>query len=326
MRVRSLMLFVIVLIAAGSLAAQEPLPSWNDGAAKASILAFVEKVTDKSSPHYVLPAERIAVFDNDGTLWPENPLPFQLLFALDELKRLAPEHPEWRDNPALQAALNGDVAELKEGGTKALLEVIAASHSGMTTDEFDDRVRNWLQTARHPRFDRPYNELGYQPMIELLAYLRANGFKTFIVSGGGADFMRVWAEEAYGIPPEQVVGSVGGVHYQMTDRGPVLIKDAGVAFIDDKAGKPVGIHRQIGRRPIAAFGNSDGDKEMLEWTTIGRNPSFGLIVRHTDNVREYAYDANPTSSGKLVEALAEAPGRGWVVVDMERDWKQVFAD
>ncbi len=318
-----------VLVLAGGCSAEapagdDPLPSWNDGATKSAILAFVEATTREGSTAYVAPADRIAVFDNDGNLWPENPLPFQLVFALDELKRLAPQHPEWKNDPTIQAALAGDAATLKAGGHEALGTLLGVTHGGMTTDEFDDRVRAWLKTARHPRFDRPYNELGYQPMLELLDYLRAHGYQTWIVSGGGVDFMRVWAEEAYGIPPSQVIGSVGGTTFEMRDGTPVLVKEAKLAFVDDKAGKPVGIHRQIGKRPVLASGNSDGDLQMLQWTTIDRSPSFGLIVHHTDAEREYAYDKAPKSSGKLVQALAEAPERGWVVIDMKRDWNRIF--
>jgi phosphoglycolate phosphatase-like HAD superfamily hydrolase len=317
-------LFAACCMVAAAAPPPEPLPSWNDGVARQAIVAFVERVTRQGAADFVPPAERIAVFDNDGTLWPENPLPFQAAFILDELKRLAPERPEWQDNPVIAAALAGDVHAIKQGGVPALAELLAATHSGMTVDEFNDRVRGWLDTARHPRFGRPYHELVYQPMLELLDYLRANGFTTYIVSGGGADFMRVWAEDAYGIPPDQVIGSYGKARFELRDGKPVLLKEAGIELVDDKAGKPVGIHRFIGRQPIACFGNSDGDLEMLQWTTIGQSPSFGLIVHHTDAEREYAYDAAPKSSGKLVRALEEANARGWTVVDMRRDWKTIF--
>lgn len=303
----------------------DPLASWNDGPAKQALLAFVESVTREGSPAFVPPSERIAVFDNDGTLWPENPLPFQLAFVFDELKRLAPQHPEWKDDAIVQAALTGDVATIHAGGHEALFHLIGLTHAGMTTAEFDQRVRDWIATARHPRFDRPYDQLAYQPMLEVLQYLRAHGFQTWIVSGGGVDFMRVWAERVYGIPPAQIVGSVGRTSFEMRDGKPVLVKQPEVDFVDDKAGKPVGIHRQIGRRPLAAFGNSDGDLQMLQWTTIGRAPGFGLIVHHTDAEREYAYDKAPKSSGKLVQGLVEAPQRGWIVVDVKRDWKRVFS-
>ena len=303
----------------------DPLPSWNDGSSKDAIVRFVERVTTEGSADYVPPAERIAVFDNDGCLWTENPAPIQLSYALDRLKAAAASHPEWDDDPAVQAALSGDFAALLADGHKGLVRLLALTHTGMTTDAFDASVAEWLRTARHPRFDRPYDQCVYQPMLELLAYLRASGFKTFIVSGGGMDFMRVFAERVYGVPPEQVIGSHTRVAYELVDDQPVLTKTADHLFVDDKAGKPAGIRQFIGRRPIAAFGNSDGDKAMLEYTTIGNpHPAFGLIVHHTDAEREYAYDANPKSSGKLVEALADAPKRGWVVVDMRRDWGAVF--
>ena len=300
------------------------LPSWNEGDAKATILGFIARTTTPGSADFVPAPERIAVFDNDGTLWPENPLPFQAMFVLDELRRLAPEHPEWQENPAISAALRGEVAAVLRESPGAGAMLIEATHAGMTTDEFAGRVRRWLDAARHPRFDRPYTQLAYQPMLELLDLLRDRGFTPFIVSGGGADFMRVWVEEVYGIPPHQVVGSYGKVRHEVRGDAPVLVKEGGIELIDDREGKPVGIHRFIGRRPVAAFGNSDGDQAMLEWTTIGRSPSFGLIVHHTDAEREWAYDAAPASTGKLVTALEAAPARGWVVVDMARDWKVVF--
>lgn len=317
--------FVMLALVSPSPGAEDPLPSWREGDAKRSIVAFVRRVTESGGEGFVPVADRVAVFDNDGTLWPENPLPFQLAFALDELRRLAPDHPEWLDDPVLRAAVDGDTAVLKADLKPALLKVLAATHGGGTTDEFAARVRAWVETARHPRFDRPYVELGYRPMVEVLAYLRSHGFKTYIVSGGGVDFMRVWAEAAYGVPPEQVIGSEIALAYELGADGPVLRREASLAFIDDKAGKPVAIHRRIGRRPIACFGNSDGDLQMLQWTTIGRPASFGLIVHHTDAEREYAYDARPQSSGKLVQALGEADSRGWTVVDMRRDWRVVFA-
>ncbi len=305
---------------------QTPLPSWNDTPAKQAIMAFVQKVTKIDSPDFVPAPERIAVFDNDGTLWPENPVPFQLAYALDMLKQMADKKPELHEDPMVQAALSGDFAKLLEGPHHdGLMRVIALTHAGMTTDEFNKQVAEWLKTARHPRYDKPYDELAYQPMLELLDYLRANGFKTFIVSGGGADFMRVFSEKTYGIPPEQIVGSNTLTKYELRDTGPVLIKTMDQLFVDDKEGKPAAIHAFIGRRPIACFGNSDGDKAMLEYTTINNpHPSFGLLVHHTDADREYAYDAESKSSGKLVQALADAPKRGWIVVDMKSDWARVF--
>jgi hypothetical protein len=305
--------------------APPPLPSWRDSAAKSTITEFVRKATDEESSDFVPASERIAVFDNDGTLWPENPMPFQLAFALDELERRLPDEPAWKDDPMVRAALEGNLPALLADHYKGLFHIIELTGSGMTTVEFADRVRAWLATAEHPRFDRPYDQLAYQPMLELLAYLRANGFKTFLVSGGGADFMRVFSERVYGVPPEQVVGSNTRVIYELRENGPVLVKTMNDLFIDDKAGKPAGIHQFIGRRPIACFGNSDGDKEMLEYITIDNpRPSLGVIVHHTDADREYAYDSNPKSSGKLVAALADAPQRGWIVVDMKNDWAEIF--
>jgi hypothetical protein len=311
----------------GAASAQDPLPSWNEGAAKAAIISFVEGVTTEGSANFVPVPERIAVFDNDGCLWPENPLPFQLAFAFDEVKRLMAEKPELKDDPMVQALLAGDIAKLLEGKHHdGLLHIIALTHAGITTEEFSQRVTDWLATAKHPKFDRPYDQLTYQPMQEVLGYLRANGFKTFIVSGGGADFLRVWTERVYGIPPEQVVGSTGRVTYELRETGPVLVKTLDHLFVDDKAGKPAGIHQFIGRRPIAVFGNSDGDKQMLEYGTINNpRPSLGVIVRHTDAEREYQYDVNPKSSGTLVEALKDAPQRGWTVVSMKDDWKTIFS-
>jgi phosphoglycolate phosphatase-like HAD superfamily hydrolase len=306
----------------------DPLPSWNDGAAKQAILAFIAKVTKAESADFVPLAERIAVFDNDGCLWPENPMPFQVAFAIDELKRRIVSEPELAAEPMVQAALSGDFAKLLAGEHfDGLMQILAITHAGMTADEFRDAVQNWLQTARHPRFKRPYDELTYQPMQELLRLLRANSFKNFIVSGGGADFMRVWVERVYGIPPEQVVGSTARTKYELRDSGPVLIKTLDYLFVNDKQGKPVGIHQFIGRRPILCFGNSDGDQAMLQYTTINNPlPSFGLIIHHTDAEREYAYDAETKSTGKLVEALKEAPSRGWIVVDMQQDWNAVFGE
>jgi len=317
---------IFLLSVAAAQAQTDPLPSWSDGAPKQAILRFVAKVTRSGSADFVPPAERIAVFDNDGTLWPENPVPFQLAFVLDELKRRAPSEPSLAADSMVQAALAGDVGKLLEGPHHdGLLRVLALTHTGMTTVDFGTRVDAWLASARHARFSKPYDQLTYQPMQEVLRYLRANGFKTYIVSGGGADFMRVWSERVYGIPPEQVVGSTARTTFELRDSGPVLVKTLDYMFVDDKAGKPVGIWQFIGRRPIAAFGNSDGDHAMLQYTTINNpRPSFGLIVHHTDAAREYAYDANPKSSGKLVEALKDAPERGWTVVDMTTDWKRVF--
>jgi phosphoglycolate phosphatase-like HAD superfamily hydrolase len=306
----------------------DPLPSWNEGAAKQAILAFIAKVTNAESSDFLPLAERIAVFDNDGCLWPENPLPFQVAFAIDELKRRLVSEPKLAEEPMVQAAIAGDFAKLLAGEHfDGLMQILAITHAGMTAEEFNDAVQAWLQTARHPRFERPYDELTYQPMQELLRLLRANGFKNFIVSGGGADFMRVWVERVYGIPPEQVVGSTARTKFELRDSGPVLIKTLEYLFVNDKQGKPVGIHQFIGRRPVFCCGNSDGDQAMLQYTTINNPlPSFGLIVHHTDAEREYAYDAETKSTGKLVEALKEAPSRGWIVVDMKQDWNAVFGE
>jgi phosphoglycolate phosphatase-like HAD superfamily hydrolase len=306
----------------------DPLPSWNDGAAKQAILAFIAKVTKAESADFVPLAERIAGFDNDGCLWPENPMPFQVAFAIDELKRRIVSEPELAEEPMVQAALSGDFGKLLAGEHfDGLMQILAITHAGMTADEFGAAVQAWLQNARHPRFKRPYDELTYQPMQELLSLLRANGFKNFIVSGGGADFMRVWVERVYGIPPEQVVGSTARTKYELRESGPVLIKTLDYLFVNDKQGKPVGIHQFIGRRPILCCGNSDGDQAMLQYTTINNPlPSFGLIIHHTDAEREYAYDAETKSTGKLVEALNEAPSRGWIVVDMQQDWNAVFGE
>lgn len=320
--------FWILVVAAPAIAA-EPLPSWNDGASRKSIVSFVKKVTKEGSPDFVPPAERIAVFDNDGTLWCEQPMYFQVLFTIDRIKALAVDHPEWKTTEPFKSALAGDMKGLMASGKEGLLKILAASHTNMTADEFADSVRNWLTTARHPRTGKPYGQMVYQPMLELLKYLRANGFKTFIVSGGGIDFMRVFAEETYGIPPEQIVGSSIAAKFEMRDGIPTLIKEPEGLFVDDKEGKPVGIYQHIGRRPLAAFGNSDGDLQMLQYTTIPRDkndttPRFGLIVHHTDAEREWAYDRD-SHIGKLDQALDEAATRGWTVVDMKKDWKTIFA-
>jgi phosphoglycolate phosphatase-like HAD superfamily hydrolase len=309
---------------AQSAGAGSPLPSWNDGATKQAILDFVAAVTREGSPDFVPPAERIATFDNDGTLWVEHPMYTQLAFALDRVKTLAPQHPEWKDTQPFKAALEGDMKALAETGEHGLLGLVMATHSGMTVNEFQTIVLDWIATARHPRFKRPYTELAYLPMIELLGLLRANAFKTFIVSGGGIEFMRPWTERVYGVPPEQVVGSSIKTRFQMRDGKPELFRLAEMNFIDDKDGKPVGINEYIGRRPIAAFGNSDGDLEMLQWTTIAGGRRFGLIVHHTDVEREYAYDRD-TSFGRLDKALDAAALNKWTVVDMKNDWKRIFS-
>src|SRR5262245_26499707 len=309
--------------ASAAFAQRDPLPSWNDGPARQAIVAFVARTTTRG-PDFVPPARRIAVFDNDGTLWAEQPLYFQLLFALDRVKALAPQHPEWKDQEPFAALLRGDVAAALGGGEKAVAAIVAATHAGMTTDEFERLVRDWLASARHPRFKRPYTDLVYKPMLELLGYLRANGFKTFIVSGGGAEFMRVFAERVYGIPPEQVVGSVGQQRFELRDDKPVLVKLPAIDLVDDGPGKPVGIQRFIGRRPVAAFGNSDGDLQMVQWTCETDGARSCLGVHDTDAAREFAYD-RASNIGRLDKALDAAAARGWTVVDMKRDWKRVFA-
>jgi hypothetical protein len=317
---------VIALIAAipgVAKATDDPLLFWNDGAVKKAVVDFVTRVTTEGGPDFVPPAQRIAAFDNDGTLWAEQPTYFQLAFALDRVKALAPQHPEWKKKQPFKALLEGDKKTFATGGEKALLEVLAVSHTGMTTEEFDTIVKDWLATAKHPRFKRPYTELVYQPMLQLLDYLRANGFKTFIVSGGGVEFMRAWVEEVYGIPPEQVVGSMGKQKFELRGGKPVIVKLPAVDFIDDKEGKPIGIQKFIGRRPIFAFGNSDGDQQMLQWTASGGGPRFMGLVHHTDAEREWAYDRT-SHIGKLDKALDEANAKGWTVVDMKRDWKRVF--
>jgi len=317
---------IAVAVGPGRLRAAEPLPSWNDGEARQSILRFVESVTREGSPAIVPPAERIAVFDNDGTLWAEQPVYFQLVYALDQVKALAPKHPEWKTQPPFSDLLKGNAKAVLASGEAGLAKILAVSHVGMTTDAFAASVAEWTRTARHPRFQRPYTDLTYVPMRELLDHLRANGFKTFIVSGGGVEFMRVFAERVYGIPPEQVVGSNGALELKTGPDGkPVLMKLAKIELVDDRAGKPVGIQRFIGRRPIFAFGNSDGDKEMLEWTAAGDGPRFMGLVHHTDAEREWAYDRT-SHVGKLDKAWDEAVARKWTVVDMKKDWKRVFAD
>jgi phosphoglycolate phosphatase-like HAD superfamily hydrolase len=317
----------LVLVFAGPVTAQsvESLPSWNDGKARQSIIDFVTRVTEKGSPDFVPPAERIAVFDNDGTLWAERPMYFQLLFALERVKALAPEHPEWQDTEPFASLLEGNVEGAMADGMKSVVEIVMATHAGMTTAEFEAIVKDWIATARHPTTNRPFTEMVYQPMLELLAYLRANGFKTYIVSGGGIEFMRPWSEQVYGIPPEQVIGSRIKVEYALRDGEPVLVRLPELDFYDDKEGKPVAIHQQIGRRPIAAFGNSDGDLQMLQWTTAGDGPRFALYVHHTDAEREWAYDRE-ASMGRLDKGLDQAQAKGWTLVDMKQDWKLIYPD
>jgi phosphoglycolate phosphatase-like HAD superfamily hydrolase len=303
----------------------DPLPSWNDGPSKSAILDFVIKVTRQGAADFVAPVDRIAVFDLDGTLIPENPAPFEIAFVFSRVRAQAEKHPEWKDLQPFKAVLENDVLGLLAQGKVALIKLVLETHTGMTTDEFDASVREWLKTARHPRFHRPFTDLAYPPMLEVLRLLHANAFKTYIVSASSAEFMRVWSNAVFGIPREQVIGSMFKIQYEMRADSPVLAILPEVIYLDDKAGKPTGIHQIIGRRPIAAFGNSDGDQQMLEWTTTREGPSFGLLVHHTDEIREWAYDRKPKSSGKLDLALDEVKKRGWTLVDMRKEWKQVFA-
>lgn len=315
--------FCIGLFTAPLIYAADGLPSWNDGPARQGIMTFVEKVTTPGSSDFVPVPERIAVFDNDGTLWAEQPMYFQLFFALDRVKALAPQHPEWNATEPFASLLKGDVEGALAGGEHAILKIIMATHAGMTTAEFETIVKDWIATAKHPKTERLLTEMVYQPMLELLVYLRTKGFKTFIVSGGGIEFMRPWTEHVYGIPPEQVVGSSGKLKYALRDGHPVLVKLPEINFIDDKDGKPVGIQTHIGRKPILAFGNSDGDLQMLQWTASGNGAHFMALIHHTDAEREWAYDRK-SSIGRLDKALDEAKGKGWTVVDMKMDWKAVY--
>jgi phosphoserine phosphatase len=317
------LLAAICLSASAAFGADNPLPSWNDCAAKQAVIDFVGRVTKQGGPDFVPPEERIATFDNDGTLWCEMPMYVQLVFALDRVHTLAPQHPEWNEQEPFKSILAGDLKAAVADGPRAMNELIATTHSGMSVTDFDMIMRDWIATARHPRFHRPYTDLIYQPMVEVLQYLRANGFKTFIVSGGGQEFMRPWTEKAYGVPPEQVIGSQIELNYEMKDGQPVLMRLPKITLIDDKAGKPVGISRGIGRQPIIAFGNSDGDLEMLQWTTMRGKPRLGLIVHHTDAEREYAYDRK-SDVGRLDKAWDQAAERGWLLIDMKNDWREIF--
>lgn len=315
---RALPILLLAACASTSTSAVDPLPSWNEGPAKQAILEFARHAVAQ-----VPVEERIAVFDNDGTLWSEQPVYFQFAFILDRVRALAPRHPEWKETEPFKSVLEGDLKKVLAGGEKAIVELAVATHGGMSTVEFDRVVLDWVATARHPRFKRPYTELVYQPMLEVLAHLRACGFKTYIVSGGGQDFMRPWVGRVYGIPPEQVIGSTGKVKYELKDGVPTLMRTGVPDFVDDGPGKPVGIHRQIGRRPIAAFGNSDGDLQMLQWTAAGEGKRLALIVHHTDADREWAYDRQ-SPIGKLDKAWDEATQKGWTVVDMRRDWRAIY--
>jgi hypothetical protein len=322
-RLELLILCFILLSASLANSQTDPLPSWNDGPSKQNILSFISEVTKEGGANYVPTEERIATFDNDGTLWTEQPMYSQLAFALDRVKALAPEHPEWKTQQPFQSVLANDMKGIVASGEKGLIQLVMASHAGMTTDEFSNLVKNWLETSRHPKLQRRYDELVYQPMLELLSYLRNNGFKTYITSGGGVEFLRTISQRVYGIPPEQVIGSSIKTKFEMRNGKPVLLRLPEFNFIDDKEGKPVGINLFIGRRPIAAFGNSDGDLQMLQWTSAGSGLRFGLIVHHTDAEREYSYDRN-SAFGRLDKALDEAQSRGWTVVDVKKDWKVIF--
>ena len=312
-------------LSAGEPAKDEALSSWNDGPSKRAILEFVERVTREGGPDYVAPADRIATFDHDGTLWAEQPMYFQIMFAMDRVRAMAPKHPDWKTKQPFKAVLDRDIKALAALGETGFLRIMAVTHTGITAEDFTKIVADWITTARHPRFDRLYTELVYQPMLELLTFLRANGFKTFIISGGGIEFMRVFTERVYGIPPEQVVGSSGVLRYQMQPNyKPVLIKEGKIEFVDDGPGKPVGINRFIGKRPVFAFGNSDGDQQMLEWTAAGTGARFMGLVHHTDAEREWAYDRK-SYVGRLDKAWDEAVRRGWTVTSMKTEWKKVFA-
>jgi hypothetical protein len=301
----------------------DPLPSWNEGKSKQSIIDFVNDVADEKSPNYVKPEDRIATFDNDGTLWSEQPIYFQFQFALDRIKSMASDHPEWKTTQPFKAVLENDLKNLMEYGMKGLMEIVMTSHAGMTTTEFEKIVTDWINTAKHPKTNKLYKEMVYQPMLEVLEYLRVNGFKTYIVSGGGVEFMRPWSEEVYGIPPEQVIGSSIKTKFEIIDGNPVLVRLPEIDFIDDKDGKPVGIHKFIGKRPAAAFGNSDGDLQMLQWTAGGDGKRLMVYIHHTDADRECAYDRE-SHIGKFDTGLDEANAKGWIVVDMKNDWNKIY--
>ncbi len=318
--------FALTLMILSSVTAsqpQDPLPSWNDGPNKQAIIEFVTKTTDQNQASFIPPTRRIATFDNDGTLWSEQPLYFQAIYIFDRIRELAPEHPEWQQKEPYASVLKGDSKSALAGGKQALLEMVMGTHAGVTASEFSESVADWLASARHSGSGKPYTAMVYKPMLELLDYLRDNDFKVFIVSGGGIDFLRVFAEEVYGIPPEQVVGSSLKAKYEIRNGFPVIVKQAEVDFIDDKAGKPVGIHRYIGQRPVLAVGNSDGDFEMLEWTSAGEGPSLAMIVHHDDAKREWAYDRE-SHIGRLVRGLDEGPQRGWKIISMKNDWNLIY--
>jgi len=301
----------------------DPLPSWNEGASKQAIIDFVTKITKEGTADFVPVTDRIACFDNDGALWSEQPMYFQMAFAIDQVKTMAPQHPEWKTKQPFKALLDGDLKAVLAGGEHALLEIIMVTHAGMTTDEFSQVVKDWISSAKHPKTGKLYKEMVFQPMLELLSYLRANGYKTFIVSGGGVDFIRPWAEEVYGIPGHQVVGSSGQVKYAEVNGKVTLIKLPEINFVDDKEGKPIGIHQYIGKRPVFAAGNSDGDYAMLKWTAEGEGPRFAMLIHHTDSIREYAYDRE-SSNGRLNKGLDDATKYNWRVIDMNSEWKAIY--
>jgi hypothetical protein len=301
----------------------DPLPSWNEGPSKAAILRFLHEVTTEGSAAFVPPLDRVAVLDNDGTLWSEQPLYFQGIFALDRVKTLAAQHPEWQEQQPFKSVLEGDIDGVLDGGLKAIVELLVATHGGNTSEEFEQIVLEWIDSARHPKTGRPYTEMVYQPMLELLETLQAHGFRNYIASGGGIEFMRAWVEGVYGIPPEQVIGSSIETRFEIRDGKPVLVRLPQVDFVHDHEAKPVGIHKFIGRRPLLAFGNSDGDLQMLQWTAAGDGLRFLGLVHHTDAEREWAYDRE-SRIGKLDKALDEAQTRGWTVVDMAREWRVVY--
>ncbi len=327
---KSILLFLINAFLFGALVAQQKnntklLPSWNEGKAKNAIIDFVNKTTQKGSADYIPLSDRIACFDNDGTLWSEQPLYFQFFFAIDRIKAMAPQHPEWKTKEPFKSILEGNLKAALAGGEHSIVEIVMATHSGMSTTEFDKIVADWIATAKHPSTGLRFVDMVYQPMLELLNYLRANGYKTFIVSGGGIDFLRVWAEKVYNIPPYQVIGSSAKVKYEGNNDNPILVKLPELNFIDDKSGKPVGIHQHIGKIPVFSGGNSDGDYEMLQYTSTRSTPHFGMIVRHTDPQREFAYDRN-SSIGKLDKGLNDAAKYNWLIVDMQKDWKIIFPE
>jgi phosphoserine phosphatase len=316
-------LCVLAFLTSTSARGSDPLPSWREGKTKQAILDFVAATTTAGNPGYVPPAERIAVFDNDGTLWSEQPAYFQVFFIVDRVRALAPAHPEWKQTEPFASILRGDLKAAMAGGERGLMQLAMATHAGMDTEEFATLVREWVRTARHPVNGRPFTAMVYQPMLEVLSWLRANGYRTWIVSGGGIEFMRPWVEEVYGVPPEQVIGSSIRTRLAMTDKGPVLQRLPELEFVDDKEGKPIAINSRIGRRPVAAFGNSDGDLNMLQWTMAGTGKRFALYVQHTDAEREWAY-GRESAIGRLDKGLDEALSRGWTLVDMKRDWKTIY--